>query len=226
MSALLLGACGSNDAQFVTRFGSDFIPARHTVSVLGVYKDGQMSTEAWNAIAPRMAPSLGAQTCEPGYGVDLGKTHAALASAIDDYARDNGPTDELLTELAPAALGDLILVLTVAGRPPAATKRAAAQDVPMPQSGPRGPGAGMGPMRRGRRGGAEGQSRGEDPNVFDMSALLFSVARGRSVALVSMQYSGQSIDDATAKFAAKFAGTLPSTRCAGWNWDADVGSLR
>jgi hypothetical protein len=176
-----------------------------------------MSTEAWNAIAPRMAPSLGAQTCEAGYGNALGKTNSTLASAIDEYARDNGPTDELLAELAPAALGDLILVLTMAGRPPSLTK-VSVKDGPVTQMGP---GGGMGSMRRGRQGAAQGpQSRREDPNVFDMSALLFSVARGRSVARVSMQYSGQSVDEAEAQFAAKFAGALPSTKCVGWNWNA------
>jgi hypothetical protein len=186
--------------------------------VLGVYKDGQMSAEAWSAIARRMAPSLGAQTCEVGYGAALSKANSSLVSAIDDYARDNGPTDELLTELVPAALGDLILVITVAGKPPTARK-VSVQDAPARG----GPGAGMGAMGRGRRGWAgQGRQSGEDPDVFDMSALLFSVAQGRSVALVSMQYSGQSIDEAVAKFAAKFAASLPSTRCVGWNWNASL----
>ncbi|HEV3191133.1 MAG TPA: hypothetical protein VGY54_11580 [Polyangiaceae bacterium] len=197
----------------MTRFGPDFTPGRHTVSVLGVYKDGQMSTEAWNAIAARIAPSLGSPTCEAGYGNTLSKTNGGLASAIDDYARDNGPTDELLTELAPAAQGDLILVLTVAGKPPV-PKKVSVQDAPPAQ------GAGMGQMRGGRRGG--GQGAREDPNFFEMSALLFSVAQVRSVAVVSMQYSGQNVDEAITNFATKLHGTLPATKCTGWNWNTNV----
>jgi hypothetical protein len=217
---LIFGACASNDAHFVTQFAPDFSPARHTVSVLGVYKDGQMSTEAWNAIAPRMAPSLGSPTCEAGYGNVLTKTNGRLASAIDDYARDNGPTDELLTELAPAAHGELILVLTVAGKPPV-PKKVSVQDAP-PAQGPQG--AGMG--RRGRRGGGQGGGAGqgarEDPNLFEMSALLFSVSQERSVAVVSMQYAGQNVDEAVTNFAAKLRGALPATQCAGWDWNASI----
>jgi len=216
---LILGACASNDAHFVTQFAPDFTTARHTVSVLGVYKDGQMSTEAWNAIAPRMAPSLGSPTCEAGYGNALSKANGGLASAIDDYARDNGPTDELLTELAPAAQGDLILVFTVAGKPPV-PKKVSVQDAP-PAQGTQG--AGMGAMRRSRRGGAGGgQGAREDPNLFEISALLFSVAQVRSVAVVSLQYSGQNVDEAVTKFAAKLQGTLPATKCAGWDWNASI----
>jgi len=203
----------------VTQFAPDFTPARHTVSVLGVYKDGQMSTEAWNAIAPRMAPSLGSLTCEAGYGNTLGKTNGGLASAIDDYARDNGPTDELLTEIAPAAQGDLILVLTVAGKPPV-PKKVSVQDAPSARGAQ---GVGMGPMRRGRRG--EGQGTREDPNLFEVSALLFSVAQERSVAVVSMQYSGQNVDDALTNFAAKLHETLPAAKCTGWNWNTSIAPI-
>jgi hypothetical protein len=61
-----------------------------------------------------------------------------------------------------------------------------------------------------------------DPNELDISGSLFSVAQRRSVGLVTMQYSGASVDDAIATFAAQLAGALPRARCEGWDWSAKI----
>src|ERR1700730_1663940 len=137
-------ACG-NDACFATKFASDYTPAPHTVSVLGVYKDGQMSAAGWSALSPYVLPALvrtpGAGRCEVGYDL-LTTTDRGLAEAVDRYAQDDGPTDALLTELAPAAQGDLVLVLTFAGRLPQHVAEPPASSTPSPP----GRGGRMGPV--------------------------------------------------------------------------------
>jgi hypothetical protein len=57
---------------------------------------------------------------------------------------------------------------------------------------------------------------------LDFSASLFSVTKATSVALVVLEYSGESVDDAVAKFATKLAGALPAASCVGWNWEAKI----
>ena len=112
--ALLFASACADDAQFTTRFASDFTPAQHVVSVLGVFKDGQMNSESWEALGPRLSAPFGA-TCDTAYAA-LVASNQPLSAAIDDYVRANGPGDELLEQLAPAATGDVILVFTVAGK--------------------------------------------------------------------------------------------------------------
>jgi hypothetical protein len=74
-------------------------------------------------------------------------------------------------------------------------------------------------------GGSRSQSRPESPkdtNLLDISASLFSVSQARSVAQVSMQYTGTSVDDAITRFRAKLHESLPSIVCAGWNWGTNI----
>ncbi len=235
LTVLVLGfaaaavAC-SGDARFTTRFASDFVPGEHVVSVLGVYRDGRMSSEAWGAIGPRISAALGAHECNVAYAEPLVSKNGPLWSAIDDYARANGPTDDLLGQLAPAAQGDLILVLTLAGKVPV---RAAAASLAEESSASARAGGGRGGMGGGRAmGGAPpaGPVRRESPdtNALDLSASLYSIARGRSVALVAMEYSGASADEAVALFSSKLAKELRSATCAGWTWDdkVDAGRIR
>ncbi len=221
-------ACGTAGARFTTKLASDFTSARHTVSVLGVYKDGQMSSEAWDTVALPISRSLGANHCDAAYGEALLTANGVLSSAIDDYARSNGPTDELLAQLAPAAKGDLVLVMTIAGKLPVKTKDSlvGGSSTPTPSLGGGGQGGGMGGRGRGAAPVRRSQSGGEDTNELDMSASLFSVHQGRSVALFEMQYSGDSVDDAIAQFSAQLARSLPGVQCSGWNWDAKVDAQR
>jgi hypothetical protein len=232
-----LAACGPNDVTFTTRFASDFnVADRHAVSVFGVFRDGQMSSEAWGSIASRVSPALGAAQCDAAYTEPRVSSDAALWSAVEDYARDNGPTDELLTEVAPAARGDLILVITVAGRVPAhptgSAGGSASTATQAPAIGGRG---GMGGGGRGGGGGMPGNraphealSSRVSTDALDLSASLFSVSARRSVGLVAMEYSGSSADEAIAELAAKLAQTLHGASCTGWSWDTklDVGHIR
>lgn len=220
-AAAMLVACNSGDtrdARFTTRFASDFAPTRRTVSVLGVYEDGRMSPEGWRALGPRVVDALHVDGCDVGYNA-LAIANGPLAAAIDDYARADGPTDDLLAQLSPAAKGDLVLLLTLSGKVPhRGTEAGAPRTAPTQQPG--------GSRGHGMRGGARmrGASNPEsvDLDVLDLSASLYSVAQARSVALVAMQYSGSSLDEAISQFAAKLGQAVPGLLCVGWNWDAKI----
>jgi hypothetical protein len=226
--AALTVTCAEDGAHFTTRVASGFTPAQHSISVLGVFRDGRMSDEAWkDTLKPHVETSLGVSPCDAGYGSGSLATHEALASAIDDYAREEGPTDALLEQLAPAAQGDLIAVVIVSGRLPAPRARGDAGTPP--QSAPiAGAGAGGGRRGMGGRGGMRGGGRSPhaentaEQSTLEMSVSLFSVREHRSVALVSMQYDGPAFDDALTKFASKIASTMPGSSCSGWNWDAHI----
>jgi hypothetical protein len=213
--AVLSFACHA-DEEIDSRFAVGFAHSGRSVSIFGVYKDGQMSSEEWAALEPQIAPAFGGARCMTGYAALSGGSNGALTSAIDDYARANGPTDDLLASLAPAAQGDLVMVLTVAGRPPAPTKTSVADDTgsnPLngsgatPQSSPR-PGSG-------------GASHGHavDTSVYNVTASLFSVAERRSVGSVAMSYTGPTVNDALARFSTELSHSLPSARCAGWSFE-------
>jgi hypothetical protein len=212
------------DAHFTVKFASDFAPTPRAVSVLGVYQDGRMSPRGWVALAPYVAPALGSATCNVGYD-SLTSTNAALADAVDRYTREDGPTDDLLAQLAPAAEGDLVLVLILAGKlPQHATDAGPPHAAPAPSAmGGRGGGGRRG---GGRTGGARTPESARDPNVLDISASFFSVAQGRSVAFVGMQYSGASIADAMSKFEKRLVQSVPNMRCASWNWNATIDPSR
>ncbi len=197
-----------------------------------MYRDGQLSTESWSSLAPRISPALGAARCDAAYVAPIAPDHAALWSAVEDYARSNGPTDELLAQLAPAANGDLILVVTVAGKVPEHHKAQASGDSPPPPTPTMGGRGGMGGGRGGGMGGGGGRpgresfGSGASADALDLSASLYSVAEGRSVGLIGLEYSGATADDAFALFAAKVAQVLHGTRCVGWNWDAKIDADR
>jgi hypothetical protein len=227
LGLLLLAAGCGHEAVYATTFAPDFSPPHHVVSVLGVYKDGKMSSEAWDAIAARVSRSLGAASCEAAYTESAMSPNHALWSAVDEYTLANGPTDDLLAKLAPAARGDLILVVIVAGKLPTPEKikiqdenqNRQAQRNMAPQGGGLGGGSGLsrnsGPMFR-----AHAPPAAVDR--LDLSASLFSVHKAASVALVALEYSGESVDEALAGFTAKLASALPGATCTGWNWEAKI----
>jgi hypothetical protein len=194
----------------------DFVPSGHAVSVFGVYKDGQMSPEAWDSLRPRLEPILGGRECPIAGGDGLAEDRTLFA-AIDDYARTNGPTEDLLSQLAPAAQGDLILVLVEAGQLPAAEK------VSVLNSSAPGPSAAA---SKGTGGfalyPADKRSNRGQRDLLQLTATLFSVAQGRSVALVDMQYAGDSVGEAEGEFVARLGRLLPAATCKGWDWGTRV----
>jgi hypothetical protein len=212
--AALLG-CNDGGGELTAKFASSFAPGPHQVSVLGVYQDGRMSLGSWDDLAPYLVPALHSDHCDVGYDA-LATSGGPLAEAIDRFAREDGPTDELLSRLAPAAEGDLVLVLTFAGKlPTKARDNGAAPAAAAPSGGGR--------RRGGRRGGgAPSAEAAADPNRLDISASLFSVPQRRSVALIQMRYSGASIADAMTKFTGKLKESVPDLKCVGWNWSVNI----
>jgi hypothetical protein len=217
----LPSAC-SDDAQFTTRFASDFSPSRHTVSVLGIFRDGQMSTEAWESLGAKLSTPFGA-TCDTAYA-GLVSSNQPLSAAIDDYVRANGPGDELLAQLAPDATGDLIAVFTVAGH--VAGKAAPPPDTTAVQQSSPMSGSGGGGKYRGSRPGGVNGGRGMPKAAaiasFEVSVSFYSVAQKRAVGMVALQYEGTSQDEALQRMAQKLGLTLPGAKCAGWDWKAKV----
>jgi len=202
--------CGNGGANFTTRLASDFAPAHHTVSVFGVYQDGRMALGSWDVFAPYLKRALGPAQCPVLYDT-LAVSDQELANALDELARDEGPTGHLLAPVAPAAAGDLILVLTFAGKLPDSQDEDPGPPTGAPVQN------GMEQKRR-RRGHKSAQNpAGRDPNQLDISASLYSVAQARPVALVSMQYRGRSVADAMGRFAQELATAAPDLRCTGWN---------
>jgi hypothetical protein len=220
LSPALTSAC-SDEAQFTTRFASDFAPAGHRISVLGVFKDGRMNAEAWESIGPQLSAPFGA-TCDTAYG-SLVTGNPALSAAVDDYVRANGPGEDLLTQLAPAASGDVILVFTVAGH--VAPKGAPTADPNVLNQGST-PAMGTGKYRGIRPtgsslGGSRGMRHGPTgPAALEISASLFSVSQHKSVGVVAMAYDGTSADDALQRMKAKLAAAIPGSTCGGWDWKA------
>ena len=214
--------CRGAEARFAQTFEPDFRHARHTVSVFGVFKDGQVSSEAWDALRPHLDPLLGGAQCAIACDARLAATDTPLFSAIDDYTRANGPSDDLLTELAPAAQGDLILVLVEDGKLPQAEKVTSIVDsAPTRQPGPNpGHGSGFSVFE------SHKHRTGEERDSLQLSASLYSVAQGRSVAVLDLRYSGTSVEKAADEFAAKLARALPDTTCGGWTWNATVDADR
>jgi hypothetical protein len=225
LASLALGV-GCSDAQFTTRYAPTFSRAPHKVSMLGVYKDGRMNSDVWEQIGPGLTASLGGQ-CGPGYDT-LVASNPSLSGAIDDYARANGIGDELLDQLGPAASGDLIMVVTVAGQ--VTQKGSDLPDTSAVSGGAPGGSMsggskyrGMGPTGGATRGptGAMRRNRAlTDGASFEMSASLFSVSEHKSVGMVALAYSGPSVDEAVKKLADRLGVELPGSTCTGWDWGA------
>jgi hypothetical protein len=194
------------DVHVTSNMAPDFRPAQHAVSVFGVYKDGQLSSDSWGAVKTQLLPVFGGATCEAAYTASFITANPALSAAIADVSRDNGFSDALLAQIALGARGDIVLVLTVAGQLPthgkiSLPKEADAHHEASPIMGPR---SGIGGPK--------------DPNAIDLMATLFSVPEHRSVAVVGIRYTGRSVDEGIAQFVARLAQALPGATCADWNW--------
>jgi hypothetical protein len=229
LTPALLCAC-SGDAQLSSRFASGFAHPAHTLAVLGVYKDGRMSSEAWDQVGPGLSRPFGA-TCDQGFA-QLELKNQPLSGVVDDYTRANGVGDDLLEQLAPAAQGDIIVVVTVAGH--VGSKGPNMPDTSTLSSGT--PGIGSSKYRTGSSIGSpmgpSGRSSGgmrrpiDTTSAFEMTASLYSVADKKSVGVVTLEYDGKSVEDAVARLAERLGVELPGSRCGGWNWDAKVDDQR
>jgi hypothetical protein len=199
----LLGGCASED-QFAVHLAPGFA-AGAPVSVFGVFRDGRMTTKGWEDIAPKL-DVLGLEPCGAVYDLDLVSNDGALASAVDDYARNYGVTDALLGAFGPAAQADLVLVVVISGALP---KHSPSEGrVPPPSAG----------MTRAPRTSLSARAAPRvDPGALEISASLFSVRKRETVGVVSMRYTGRSEDEAVTNLDAKLKAVFPGLSCAGWD---------
>ncbi len=224
-TAIASASCGDPRASFTTKVASDFPPANHTVSVFGVFKDGRMSTEAWDELGAKLSAAFASGACQAEYREDLITTNAPLSSAIDDYVRANGISDDLLDTIAPAATGDAIVVFTMAGKLAATPVENGTGAMPptTPTTTMRGS-TGF----RGQHGAMAGGMRPfrSSPDALEISASLFSVSQHRSVAVVALRYTGDSVADALAQLATRLRASLPGSACGAWNANVRVDDQR
>jgi hypothetical protein len=243
-SAAVLFSCGEGDAQYTTRFIPDYPSSPHaSVSVFGVFKDGRMSTEAWDYVVPLLSATDGAAPlpstrldteadasvtstggsggsgggeCSAAYQSTLVAKDMTLFNAVDGYTRANGVTEDLLEKFAPSAKGDLVMVITISGHVPTTSD---AGDTPsmQPSQPPMG-GSGRGGMvgRRGMQSTGSMRRAEADRGSLEMSASFYSRSLHRSVGLVGMSYTGKSADEALKKFVEKVRTVIPAPPCAGW----------
>jgi hypothetical protein len=216
-------AC-ADDATVRVKVAEGFTPAKSTISVLGVFRDGRMSVDAWGPLSLPISAAIGAsQVCEPAFSARLQRDDEPLFASIDDQAKNEGITEDLLARLAPSAQGDLILSITMHGSvgPPDRSSDKGPSVAQQPSGGgmPAMRGGGMGGMG-GMRGGAhrEPTARGPAPKVLEISGSLFSTKRRIPLARMTLTYMGQSADDAVKQFAAEIGKLAPGSACKGWSF--------
>ncbi len=210
--SLATASCAEGSANFQARYEPEFRAGPTTISVFGAFHEGRMSHESWEKIGPRLSPALGRKICEVGYGDRLSSERPDLSAAVDESVRDEGITEELLERLSSSAEGEMILVVTLSGNP----LRTRDLEGPSPQGGgfpPPGAGAQL-------RNGAPPRAprQGVNLNQIGISGTLFSVRRHRSVARLSMAYTGTNLDDAIGRFVSRIATIIPGSSCKGWRW--------
>jgi hypothetical protein len=245
VAALLFSApvaCASGDPQFSAKYASDFNSGPASVSVFGVFRAGRLNAETWLEIGPLFSRIFGQDLCESAHAGSLLGSNLELASAVDAYTRENGVTEELLAQFAPASKGDLILVVTITGGP---QRLAGEGRAPSPEPGkatnsPQGASS----SRRGQGRTVGGKLRGlggrplprlKDPNhpgapaPLGLSAALYSVRLRHSVAvfdLTSSKYSNPDVQPALESFAQQLGASIPGSTCNGWKRDFTVDPQR
>jgi hypothetical protein len=214
----LASASCADDFSVNVRYASGYHPTRAAVSVLGVFRNGRMSTESWGPLSGPLSAALGgSEACEPVFGERLQRENEELYQSIDGEVRDAGITEELLGRLGPRAKGDLILTISVHGGIADSTTehRTSATQVPNMPSPMRSAGA------RGARGARGGQNREVPPRGpysrgLELIASLYSVREHTPVARLQVTYGGTSTEEALRRFTAEIGAMAPGSTCRGW----------
>jgi len=201
-------SCGSAEADYRVQFAPGFAHERASVSVLGVYKDGRMSTEYWDKIGPKMSAALGGSACEVFFSERLSTQDPKLFSKIEKDAKEEGITPELVGLFATHATGQSILLVNVYGRLPVQSKKDTSAG-PQPNFGP-------GMQGRGPMGRHAEPRPPKDDNALVMQADLISAETHDVVGRIALRYTGADSEDALSKFVERVRIELPNARCTGW----------
>jgi hypothetical protein len=207
----LFGSVACGEPGFTVKYAPGYSPVGRHVSVFGIKRDGLMNRAGWAALGPGLSPAFNGNACEVAYGDSMFNTVPELASAVDDYVRGNGVSDDLLAELAPAAKGDTIMLLTIAGHPL----------LPPGDAGSTVHAAAPPTRHRGGAGSEKSKSKShQDP--FEVSATFYSIGERRSVAVIDFSSDGTKIDEALSEFRNKLEAEFRSSTCSGWDWTVHV----
>ena len=205
-------ACGDKATTFAVNYAPGYTAQPVKVSVLGVYREGRLDVDGVRALGPELTQSVfHTDSCALAFDQNMRNAKPAVFSALDDATRTDGITEPLLGALAPAAEGEAIFFITMAGEvrgiPDGGGDRSvpSASNTGMGRQPNRG-GIGRGPMYREAR----------DTSALDLTATIYSIKDKRVVAQLAMTYSGTSEAEAQAQFRAKLAQTFPNTTCVGW----------
>ena len=210
-------ACAADP--FVAKYEPGLERSKQHISVFAIKRDGLLNRSGWAALGPDATVPFSDEPCDVGYGDAMFAAVPEVAEAVDDYVRENGVTDELLDQIAPAAKGDLIMILTLAGHPLAKTEKSESSSY-SPSAGPSGRGG-----RRGNRRSSATNSRGEESSngeTFEAAAAFFSVRERRAVATATLRSSGTNTDQALAQFTNRLEHTFPGSTCSGWDWSVHL----
>jgi hypothetical protein len=214
--------CSLSGPAFTVSYAPGFAKEGAKVAVFGVFRDGRMSPEAWDEFGPRLSAALHGNICDVAVGANLRARDPAVFAAVDDVARADGITDDLLDKFAPSAGGDAILVVTVAGRVSKPKESPGSAGAPMPALATGGRGGRGGGRSGGPHPAGGGHNHRAEVDVFEMTASVFSKREHKSVAMVSMAYTGPSESEAIAAFADKLGSALPGATCASWRTELRI----
>jgi hypothetical protein len=208
--ACALPACGPARTAFDVDVAPGFRREGVSVAVFGLFKDGRMNADVWSELSSRISPAFGAKLCEPGFGDALRELDPKRYDGIDEAARDTGIDAELLAPFGPYAGADLIVVFQMNGRVRTETETFAVHKV------------------NARRMALDHETMTASRSAgsffgLEMTAMFYSVSTHDMVGQVVMRFTGESVEEAMANFAAKLRATFPGSTCTSWKWDAGAG---
>lgn len=219
---LLACSCGETGVYYDVKFAPGFSEGPTTVSVIGVFQEGRMSSEMWNEVDAKLAPVLGQKSCPVIWGDDLRRSNPDIFEQIDRATQSEGITEDMLDRFSDASEGDAVMVVSLHVRTTPVV-------APTNQGslGPTNPygGSATGPMpgSQGRR-TPPPRPTSIRPDRWQgqeirLAATLFSAKRHAAMGRVVLTYLGTNLDDAMKRFVAKVGETLPGSVCKGWNAD-------
>jgi hypothetical protein len=218
---LLMPGCADRTATEAA-YEPQYAGAPHaTASVVGVYRDGVMSEREWSAMAADVARATRSGRCDGAYGGVWAQTSPQFETELNEAVESLGVSDDWLDHVAPAARGDLVLVIAERSQGPEGTVEAPAAAAGQTQRSPElGKGKGallMLPVLALALLVAQAvPDQGPPEPTLDMLGILYSRVARHTVAALHLHYVGASASEAHRMFAEKLAAEWPDLRCAGW----------
>ena len=200
-------SCGGPGARVVVRHAEPRPTEGSTLSILGVVKEGRMDQDAWRPLASEVLRDRDLSPCEVGYGKLLHATNPEAFQVVTQEVDAVGMGEEVLEMIAPAALGDFILVFQLYDR--LSGKKGSNIEHPLLAHG-----GGPEPTTS----DVPSRVMPERAPAFELSAALFSVRAHHVVVHVSMRYTGPDIAHAVEDFGHKLDAAIPAMACRGWDW--------